>query len=96
MVKKFLDASVKSRRPYESTDLSVPRRVVASPPAEPKSPEADLLERLRAVVRAEEGKKVPTQARVQKGRLLGLGFEGTAPPKLDSYNDVLKMLLAKK
>jgi hypothetical protein len=96
MVKKFLDASIKSRRPYES-NATPPRRVVAPPPADPKTPEAALLDRLRAVVRAEDGKKQPTQARVQKGRLLGLGFEGTAPPiKLDSYNDVLSMLLAKK
>lgn len=96
MVKKFRDASVKSRRPYESREGEAPRRVIVAPPTEPKSPEADLLERLRAAVRAEDAKKAPTQARVQRGRLLGLGFEGTAPAKLETYNDVLKMLLAKK
>lgn len=96
MVKKFRDASVKSSRPYESKEGQAPRRVIAAPPPEPKTPEADLLERLRAAVRADDARKIPTQARAQKGRLLGLGFEGTAPPKLETYNDVLKMLLAKK
>jgi hypothetical protein len=95
MVKKFVDASVVGRRSHPPGQTP-PARRVAPPPAEPKTPEADLLERLRAAVRAEDAKKTPTQARVQRGRLLGLGFEGTAPPKLETYNDVLKMLLAKK
>lgn len=94
MVKRFADFSTKSNRPYAPS--GVPPRVVAfAPPPPPKDPHAEFVEKLQAAIKEEEKKRSPKG--MSKGKLLGLGFaEAPASPDLKNYNDVLKMLLAKK